>query len=538
MAEVHEEKTEVPVYESSLVVIETNDEKASRETSETPSASANQLQRRMKTRHLTMIAIGGTIGTGLFLTVGASVAEAGPAGCFISYVIVGLMVYSIVMSLGEMSAYLPLPGAFNSFGSRFVDPALGFTLGVNYFFQWALSVPSELTAAQIIIGYWNSTIPTWVWAIVIMVLMVGINLVQVRAYAELEYWLSIIKVLTVLVFIIVGILVNVGAVGNQGYIGTQYWYIDGAAPTFTGIFSVAIYAFYSFGGTELVAITAGESENPAVAVPRAIRVTFWRIFLFFILTVLIISLDIPYNDPNLFTAMDDSDVSASPFTLVFQNAGIGSAASIMNGIILTSVLSATNSCFYASSRTLTAMAKEGKAPKIFMRVTKHGVPVWSMVFTTVIASLSFLGTIWGNGVVFSWLIALTGSSSILTWASISVIHIRFRMALKKQGRSLSDLPYRALFFPVGPIIALIISALVFASYGYAADWSNAAAVVNTYISVVIFAILLVGFKIIKKTKLIPLDEVDLDTDRWEYTPADAEAEKSRKWYKHVLDWFM
>ncbi|ORX59810.1 hypothetical protein DM01DRAFT_1381319 [Hesseltinella vesiculosa] len=525
----YDEKVELPSDQSSVSIED------QRETQE----PKQELKRQLASRHLTMIAVGGSIGTGLFLSTGASISEAGPGGCFISYVLVGLMVYSIVMSLGEMSAYMPIPGAFNSFGSRFVDPALGFTLGWNYWAQWALSIPTELTAAEIIIQFWAPNVPTWVWGIVIIVPMFLINLINVRVYGEVEYWLSIIKVLVVIIFIIVGILVNVGAAGSQGYIGVSNWQLDGSAPTFTGIFSVIIYAFYSFGGTELVGITAGESKNPAKDVPSAIRVTFWRIFIFFILAVLVISLDIPYTDPDLYSALENSDISVSPFTLVFQNAGLSSAASVMNGVILTAVLSATNSCFYASSRTLMAMANEGKAPRIFGRVNRNGIPIYSVLLTTLIAALCFLGTIWGNGVVFSWLVALPAISAILTWLSISVIHLRFRAAFKAQGRSLDDLPYRSFLFPYLPILSILLALLVFASYCYTINYSSASAIVNSYISVVVFFGLLFGYKLFRRTHIVPLTEIDLDTGRSDYRPGQLDPTPAKKkWFRWFLDWFI
>ncbi|RUS24500.1 lysine-specific permease, partial [Jimgerdemannia flammicorona] len=220
-----------------------------------------QVQRKLKQRHLQMIAIGGTIGTGIFVSSGASIAAAGPGGALVSYLLVAVMVYFIVMSLGEMSALIPVSGAFTTFASRFVDPALGFTLGWIYWAQWAISIPSELTAAGFIIQFWNPDFPIWASSLIIIVVLFCVNLIGVRIYGETEYWLSLVKVLTVIAFIIVGrtfdnsstktgILVDAGAVGGQA-IGASSWQLPGAAfnQGALGIFQVLLFAFFSFGGT-------------------------------------------------------------------------------------------------------------------------------------------------------------------------------------------------------------------------------------------------------------------------------------------------
>ncbi|GJJ70284.1 hypothetical protein EMPS_02633 [Entomortierella parvispora] len=483
------------------------------------------VKRDLKSRHLQMIAIGGTIGTGIFLSSGGSVAAAGPLGALISYTIVGIMVYFICTSLGEMSAYLPLPGAFTTFGSRFVDPALGFGLGAGYAFQWIVTVTIEVTSAGMILQYWWPNLHMWIPALIFIVLLVGITLLGVKAFGELEYWLSMIKVLTCVIFIIVGILVDTGAVGGD-YIGGRNWHIDQAPIVGTtarertvNIFTTCVWAFFSFGGTELVGITAGESANPGKAVPKAMRQTFWRILLFYILSIMVIGLVIPWTDPNLLNSAGASVNQAAPiapFTIVFKMAKLPGADHAINAVLLTAVLSAGQSSFYASTRTLMAMGREGKMPAIFGRVNSRGVPLYALAFVTLIACIAFVADIVGTGVVFTWLVNLTGMSALLTWLSISVIHLRFRAAMKAQGRPLSDLPYIAPLFPYSCYISILLALMIVFLEGYQAVTAvpfEAEGVVAVFVGAPVFFLSIIIWKVYHKTKLVPLLEVDLDSGR-------------------------
>ncbi|KAF9205051.1 hypothetical protein BGZ49_004527 [Haplosporangium sp. Z 27] len=483
------------------------------------------VKRDLKSRHLQMIAIGGTIGTGIFLSSGGSVAAAGPLGALISYTIVGIMVFFIVTSLGEMSAYLPLPGAFTTFAARFVDPSLGFGVGIGYAFQWIISVTIEVTSAGMILQFWWPNLQMWIPALVFIIILVGITLLGVKAFGELEYWLSMIKVLTCVVFIIVGILVDAGAVGGETIGGTN-WHIDGAPivgdtprEKTVNIFTTCVWAFFSFGGTELVGITAGESSNPGKAVPKAIRNTFWRILLFYILSITVIGLVIPWTDPNLLNSVYASVNQAAtiaPFTIVFIKANLPGAAHAINAVLLTAVLSAGQSSFYASTRTLMAMGREGKMPAIFGRVNSRGVPLYSLALVTLIACIAFVADVVGTGVVFTWLVNLTGMSALLTWMSISFIHLRFRAAFKAQGRSLSELPYIAPLFPYSCYISILLAVMIVFMEGYqavTAEPFDAVGVVAVFVGAPVFFLSIIIWKIYHKTKLVPLLEVDLDSGR-------------------------
>jgi lysine-specific permease len=325
----------------------------------------------------------------------------------------------------------------------------------------------------------------------------------------------LIKVLTVIVFIILGILVDTAVLGGH-YYGLEVFNIGGVQGI--GLLSTFLTAGFSFQGTELIGVAAGESENPRKNVPKAIKQVFWRIVLFYILSIFIIGLIIPYDDPLLLKG-DVSDISVSPFTLVFMKAGIPPAAHLMNAVILTTVLSAGNSGLYASSRTLLDLANEGKAPKIFKRITKRGIPIYCVLLTAVIGMLAFLTSLFGNGVVYRWLLNISGVAGFIAWLGIAASHWRFRRAFIAQGYKVSDLPFKARLFPVGPIFAFAICSFVIVGQGYDAWSSNpvqAAEIIACYIGVPIVVILFAGYKIIKKTKVIPLVEVDLVSGREEF----------------------
>ncbi|MDO4913940.1 MAG: amino acid permease, partial [Bifidobacteriaceae bacterium] len=348
--------------------------------------SSNTLKRTLASRHLTMISIGGAIGTGLFVASGATISTAGPGGALIAYTLIGFMVYLLMQSLGEMATYMPVSGSFGEYGRRFISPSFGFALGWNYWYNWAITVAAELSAAALVMKYWFPNTPGWIWSLIFLVLLVVLNALSARAYGEGEFWFSVIKVVTVIIFLILGILTIIGIIGGHNA-GFTNW-VTGQAPFVNGgmgILAIFMVAGFSFQGTELVGVAAGEADNPEKTVPHAIRTIFWRILLFYIGTIIVIGFLIPYTDPNLLDS-DVSSIAISPFTLVFQRAGVAAAAAIMNAVILTSVLSAGNSGLYASTRMLYALAKNGDAPKIFTHTSKHGVPVNALIVTTLIGA--------------------------------------------------------------------------------------------------------------------------------------------------------
>lgn len=472
----------------------------------------NQTQRGLKARHLSMIAIGGSIGTGLFVASGGAISQAGPGGALIAYGLIGFMVFFLMTSLGEMATYMPVSGSFSTYANKFVDPALGFALGWNYWFNWAITLAVDISTTAIIMQYWFPNIPGWIFSIAFLALIFALNLLSVGVFGEAEFWFSLIKVVTVICFICVGLLTIFGIFGGH-FIGMRN-FTTGKAPVVGGVPAILgafVVAGFSFQGVEMVGVTAGESENPQESIPQAIKQIFWRILIFYILAIFVIGMIIPYKSPNLL-GKDVSDVTISPFTLVFQRAGLAAAASLMNAVILTSVLSAVNSGLYAGTRMLYAMGCNGQAPKCFAKTTKKGVPLAALVLTSAVGGLAFLTSIFGKD-IYTLLVAASGLTGFIAWLGIAVCHLRFRKAFVKQGYSLDELPYQAKWFPIGPILAFSLCAAVILGQGVPdllhGHFEN---VLITYMSIPLFIGLFMYYKIKHKTKLIPLDEVDLSSE--------------------------
>ncbi|EIX6905452.1 amino acid permease [Listeria monocytogenes] len=477
-----------------------------------------EIRRDLKTRHLSMIAIGGSIGTGLFLASGNAIHTAGPGGALVAYIAIGIMVYFLMTSLGEMATYMPVSGSFSTYASRFVDPAFGFALGWNYWFNWAITLAVDISTAAIIVEFWLPNTPAWLWSAIFLILIFGLNALSVKAYGESEYWFSIIKVATVIIFLIVGVLTIVGILGGE-VIGFSN-FTAGDAPFKGGFFAILgtfLIAGFSFQGTEMVGIAAGESATPETSVPKAIKQVFWRILLFYIFAIFIIGMIIPYTNPNLLSA-EATDVAISPFTLVFEKAGLAFAASVMNAVILTSVLSAGNSGLYASTRMLWAMARDKKAPKFLGKVNRRGIPMAALIVTTIVGAMTFITTLTENGtVIYTWLLSASGLTGFIAWVGIAISHYRFRKAFIKQGHDLSELKYKAKFFPFGPILALILCILVIVGQDYAAflkpEFTNPAwwqKIGISYIGLPIFLVFWLSFKFTNKTKVIPLEDCKFD----------------------------
>ena len=487
-------------------------------TMNSATTSPNTIKRHLKTRHLSMIAIGGSIGTGLFMASGSAIHDAGPGGALMAYAAIGLMVYFLMTSLGEMATYLPTSGSFSVYAARFVDPSLGFALGWNYWFNWVITVAADISIAALVITYWEPLrfMPTWCWSMVFFACIFLLNILSVRAYGESEYWFALIKVVTVIVFLGVGVLTIFGILGGQ-YVGFDLFTMGdapilghGFSGSFFTVLGVFLIAGFSFQGTELIGITAGESENPQESIPKAIKQVFWRILIFYILAILVIGLLIPYTSPQLLGA-DVSEVAKSPFTLVFERAGLAFAAAVMNTVILTSILSAGNSGMYASTRMLYAMGKSSMAHARFGDVNVRGVPVWALLATSVVILAIFLLESANPG-AYEYIVAASGLTGFIAWLGIAISHYRFRRAFRVQGKDLSQLVYRAKWFPFGPILALVLCILVI--LGQDTDWLlhgdfNWQRFAITYMGIPVFVGFYLYHKLRYRTHKVPLSQVDL-----------------------------
>ncbi|KAK7693614.1 hypothetical protein QCA50_003183 [Cerrena zonata] len=485
------------------------------------------LHRGLSARQISMIALGGAVGTGLIIGSGTALVRGGPLGIFLGYSFVGMVCYMVMVSLGEMAAYLPHKKGFPGYATRFVDPAFGFALGWNYLLKYLIVTPNNINAAGVVIQYWTQKVHIAVWMVIFIAFIFLVNLLGVRVFGELEFWFSSIKVVTLVGLLIMGIVIDLGGNPKHDRIGFRYWqppngpmghYLkakvqDESTSIFLGFWSTLINALFAYIGTELIGVTVGEAQAPRKNIPIAIRRTFFRIVVFYIGGVFVIGLVVPSTDSSLFTASKaKTGAAASPFVVATTLVGIKVLNHVINAAILLFVMSAANSDLYIGSRTLYGLAVEGKAPKIFARVNRLGVPYPALILCTAFCGLVFLNVSSSSAKVFTWFVNLVSTFGAITWMCICYTHIRFMKALKAQGIARETLPYMAPFQPYGSWFALIATGIITIFKGYDTFIPfTKDTFVTSYIALPTFVIFWGGYKILYRTSLIPSDRVDLIT---------------------------
>lgn len=509
------------------------------------------LKRNLKARHVQFLALSGAIGTGLFVGSGQVLSLAGPLSAFLAYAITGFNLFAVINSMGEMATWLPLPGAVPVYAARFVDPALGFTLGWNYWYQFAIGVPIEVSAAAIVIDFWPNTVPVAVWITILFIPMVLINCFPVRIYGEAEFVFGAIKLTTIIGLILLMLIIDLGGSPNHDRIGFRFWdhpgpmneYLrPGALGRFLAFWKVFIQATFSYGGSEMVVIAAGETENPRRNIPKAVRRVFWRIAIFYVLSILLIGMCVSSTDPRLLSAIQSGapGVAASPFVIAIKNGGIRGLPHLINAVVLTSAWSAGNSFFYSSTRVLYATALDGKAPQ-FLTFEKFGVPYACVAVTAGLSCLVYLNVSSGSSEVFFWISNLSAVSTLIVWASISITYIRFYQALKYHEIPRSSLPFRSPFQPYLAYFALGFCVIVAFFNGFDCFFPgkfSAKTFVPPYIDIPIFLALFLGYKLWYRTKFVKLQDVDLWSGKEEIDRQEAlwEEPKPRNFLERVWFW--
>ncbi|WP_214859765.1 MULTISPECIES: amino acid permease [Exiguobacterium] len=423
-----------------------------------------QLKREMTSRHLFMISLGGIIGTGLFLGSGLTISQAGPLGAVLSYIVGGTIMYLTMLCLGELAVYLPVSGSFQTYTTRFIGPGVGFAVGWIYWLGWAVTVALEITAAGSLMDRWFPNVPVVVWCTVFTVLLFGLNAVSAKAFGEAEFWFSSLKVLAILFFIILGGAAWFGWLPMEADRPTSLfanftasgWFPNGIL----GVLTTMIAVNFAFQGTELIGVAAGESDTPEKSIPKAIRNTVWRTFIFFVLSITIVGALIPY---------ETAGGVSSPFIMVFDAIGIPYAADLMNIVVLTALLSVGNSGLYAATRMLWAMAQEGMISKKLSYVNARGVPMRALLFTMMFAMLSLLTAFFAEDTVFIWLLSLAGLGAQVGWISISASQLAFRRQFVRNGHDVSELKFKTPLYPVLPLISLTLNVVVLVSLAFQAD---------------------------------------------------------------------
>ncbi|KAL8948742.1 MAG: hypothetical protein Q9222_005095 [Ikaeria aurantiellina] len=499
-------------------------------------------QRGLKSRHIQLIAIGGCIGTGLFVGTGATLSTTGPAPLFLSFVVISAIVWVVMQCLGEMGTWIPTQGSsVPLFVTKYVEPSLAFAAGWNYWYAYAMLVASEVSAAAVVIGYWSNPVPVAVWITIVLGTIVILNIFVVSLYGESEFWFASIKIIGIIGLIILGIVLFFGGGPNHDRLGFRFWqrpgaFIPFAAPGDTGKFLAFWTALVKSGfafilSPELVVLCAGETEAPRRNIPKASRRFVYRLMFFYILGTLVISVIVASNDDLLLQGINSgkSDAGASPFVVGIKRASIRGLDHVINAgdcaavlilirnlisatVILTSAWSAGNSFMYAGSRSLYSLALTGQAPAIFRTCNKHGVPWLCVMVTSLLACLVYLSVSSGSATVFQWFVNLTTISGYIAWIILLITYIRFRRALEFNGL-LDQRPYKSPGQPYTSYCALFILSILTLTNGFQVFFPGkftASSFLAAYITLPIVIVLYLGHKIWFRTPLfIRVDKIDI-----------------------------
>lgn len=413
---------------------------------------SQQYQRKMTSRHLFMLSLGGVIGTGLFLSSGYTINQAGPAGTILAYLVGALIVYLVMLCLGELSVAMPVTGAFHTYATKYIGPGTGYTVAWLYWLTWTVALGSEFTAAGLLMQRWFPDTSVWMWSGVFALLIFLLNAFTVKFFAESEFWFSSIKVIAIILFILLGGAAMFGLIPLKGseaapffsnFTGESGLFPNGFLP----ILMTMIAVNFAFSGTELIGIAAGESVNPDETIPRAIRTTVLRLVLFFVGTIIVLAGLIP---------VEEAGVIKSPFVVVFDRIGIPYAADFMNFVILTAILSAANSGLYASSRMLWSLSEERTLPKKLARLTSKGIPLNALILSMVGGILSLLSSVIAPETVYLVLVSISGLAVVVVWMGIAASQFMFRKRFLQDGGQLHDLAFRTPLYPVVPIAAFFL----------------------------------------------------------------------------------
>ncbi|KAL1622916.1 hypothetical protein SLS56_008524 [Neofusicoccum ribis] len=489
-----------------------------------------ELKREMLPRHLQMISVAGAFGTGLIISSGTALLRGGPASLLIAYVVMGANVYFVMTALAEMATYAKMDTGFPGYATRFVDPALGFATGYNYFCKYVVVLANNLTAAGIIIQYWRPELNVGIWITVFAVPVIFINLFHVRIFGETQYIAGLVKLTFMTVLIISCLVASLKPVKGRGVVGFRYWkdpgsfgeYLErGSLGRFLGLWASFVQASFAYIGTEVVGAAFGETPNVKKEVPRAIFWTFWRIMIFYIGGVLVLGMSCPFQNDML----------------------VGAAHSKSSADI------------YVASRTLYALSKEHQAPKIFKHIVKRrvptlhtvlrfrhrlsnmcaGVPLASVIFSSTFFLLGYLNVSKSSSTVFGYFVSLVTVFGALNWISILVSYLCFCRGLRVQGIRREDLPYRGILQPYASYVSLVVTLIVilfnggfpgerpfrpkvaltqvwnvgFDAFVHEFDTSK---FVTSYIGILIFVGNYAGWKFFSETKMVRPDEMDLVTD--------------------------
>lgn len=481
------------------------------------------LERGLKSRHVQLIALGGGIGTGLFVGTGSALGTCGPAAVFISYIIMSFTIWQVMNMMAEMVTFLPVPGnTAQNFVTSYFDESLGFAIGYNYWYAFSILVAAEVTAAAIVVQYWTTKINVAAWISIFLVVIFVLNMSSVKYFGEAEFWFASLKLIAIVGLIIVGVVIFFGGAPTHDRLGFRYWkhglafsehLTGGSTGRFLAVWTAIIKSGFSFICTpELVTAAGGECVAPRRNIPKAANRMIYRLATFYILGSLVLGVICSSTSKRLMSA---SDASASPFVIGIQNAGIKVLNHIINAVILTSAASAGNSFLYSASRALYTMALKKKAPRIFATVNRFGVPYYCVLISWAVGCLAYLNVSSGSSQVFNWFSNITTISGFISWIAVAFAYLRWRKAIVYHGLS-SRVSYRTVLQPFGAYFVIVFIGLLTITNGYAVFFDfKIADFLAAYITFPIVLVLYLGHMLYvyirdgRFTFVRPLHEIDL-----------------------------
>ncbi|BEI82223.1 hypothetical protein CcaverHIS002_0300910 [Cutaneotrichosporon cavernicola] len=484
------------------------------------------LKRDLPPRVVTMIAIAGTIGTGLFVGSGVSLTRGGPVGLWLGYTLVGTGVGTMMVSLGEMSCFAPNVGGYVEMATKYVDPAMGFMMGINAFLSCAFGIPTELTAIASLFTYWDHNLNhAAAYITAFMILTILVNIMGVKYYGEIEFFFACLKLSTLIGLMIFALIFNLGGVPtNRTFIGGKFWREEpfnnnylGIKPqslsNFLGFWAVFTGAAFAYSTIESVAVMGGEAHNPRKNIAKAIKTTFIRILFIYVIGTLMISLTVNFKDPLLLSEIekDSGNAGSAPWVIMCRNANVKVLPHIINAVVISSALSSGNEQLYVLSRLLMALARERQLPKMFMRTSKNGIPYMGVGVGALFCCLAYLSVSNGSNQAFIWLSNLSALSALITWSGIGLCFVRFKKACDLQGVDRRKFTYRGWCQPYLAYYTIFLFMLVLITNGFGA-WIptfDVATFFASYITIPVVVICFVGWKIYGKTKFVRIDEIDL-----------------------------
>ncbi|KAL3443964.1 amino acid permease/ SLC12A domain-containing protein [Aspergillus insuetus] len=503
--------------------------------------------RSLTRRKVMMMTFGAGIGTGLWVGTGQALHYAGPAGLALTYTLTAIIVYAQYSSVGEMTTYMPVHGGFIRQCSEFVDPAFGFAIGINFWFAWVMIIPAEITAAVSVLKFWPATdaLPLAAYITIFIVVLAVANMFHVKVYGYIEYYMSFIKCLAVVLMICFMFIMTSGGIkATGGPIIFSYWKNPGAFNNgIKGIAKSFVQAAFSFGGGEHIAVIAGEVADPRHTIKKTVRPVFWRMFTFFVANIWLVGMCVPSNDPDL---INGAGTLGSPFVIALKRADVWGLAHAINGFIFLSVISCGVTSVYVASRSLTALADLGIVHGVLGRKDSAGRPFVAIAICLLLGGgLCYLNVDSTGTVVYGWFSSLVAIATLFQWASIYIAHLRFRTGLRAQGKDLSTLPFKGMLTPYAQYFSLIIVLFIFGCEFYLAcfpfgEKGSAKSFFSTYLAAPLFVFDYFVYKWWFKTKIVKPKDMDFspaivfdEEDRAREESVEAEKGEKKPWLKRM-----